>query len=217
VEELVTDYTNNYVKRFALCPFCALCGSDWVQVNEPGYNWVNRHTWQSWRERYKKNSARLDVAIANIVSRRPVLPGEKGQYGYVRFIEEKGKKSKRQPKQEGPVPLNLHSVSSSTLSIRNPAPAPDNSMSLVPAAKGFAQPQSALLEESQEGSGWAIRIGDASPPAWGKKRRLTQEDALEDGPKRKRVESGYVFWFLVYPRRPLCQALPLLLVSCTVR
>lgn len=181
------------MKRFVplLC-YYTLCRSNWFQVNEPGYGWVNRHTWQSWRERYKKNSARLDVAIANIVSRRPVLPGEKGQYGYVRFIEEKGKKTKRSPKQEGPVPLVLHSASSSAPSARNPAPPSSNSIHPVPAAKGSAQPQSALLEESQEGSEWAIRIGDASPPAWGKKRSLTQEDTLGDNLKRKRADSGYV-------------------------
>lgn len=51
------------------------------------------------------------------------------------------------------------------------------------------------LEESQEGSEWAIRVGDAPPPAWSKKRGLSQEDTLEDDPKRKRVDSGCVFRF----------------------
>ena len=170
-----------------------MSGSEWVQVDEPGYNWVSRHTWQSWRERYKKNSARLDVAIANIVSQRPVLPGEKGQYGYVRLIEEKGKKVKKLPKQEGPVPLDFHSVSSPMPPVRDSAPG--NSMYPTPLATGpsFVQTQSALPEESREGGEWAIRISDASHPGWGKKRGLAQEDPLGDGAKRKRVDSGYAF------------------------
>ena len=65
-------------------------------------------------------------------------------------------------------------------------------MGPIPAETSSAQPQSVLLEESQEGSEWAIRIGDALPPAWGKKRSLTREDTLVEEPKRKRVDSGYV-------------------------
>lgn len=146
-----------------------------------------------------------------------MLPGGKGQYGYVRLIEEKGKKVRKTPKQEGPVPLDLHNASGSTSSVRNSAPTPGNSIQLVPVATGSAQPQSAPLEELQEASEWAIRIGDAPPPVWGKKRSLTQEDTPEDGPKRKRVDSGYVFWSLVYLSWPSCRVLPPLLVPCTTR
>ena len=55
------------------------------------------------------------------------------------------------------------------------------------------------LEESQEGSEWAIKIGDAPPPTWGKKRSLSQGDTLEGDPKRQRVDSGYVFRFRRLP------------------
>ena len=176
-----------------------------VQVNDPGYTWVSRHTWQSWRERYKKNSTRLDVAIANIVSQRPVIPGGKGQYGYVRFVEEKGKKAKKIPNQDSPVPLDLCGASGSTpSSVRNSAPSPGNLVDRVSAAADstplhFAStsvadtPRTTTLtsiEESQEGSEWAIRIGDAPPPTWSKKRGLSQEDTLEDDPKRNRVDPG---------------------------
>ncbi|GJE86005.1 hypothetical protein PsYK624_020850 [Phanerochaete sordida] len=64
-------------------------------AGDPDYTWVSRHTWQSWRERYKKNAARLDVKIAEIVERNKPVMGEKGQYGYVRKPEEKAKRSKR--------------------------------------------------------------------------------------------------------------------------
>lgn len=181
-----------------------------VQVDEPGYSWVNRHTWQSWRERYKKNAARLDVAIANIVSQRPVIPGEKGQYGYVRLVEDRGKKPKKASKPGTPILLDLHGASGSTYSsVQTSASAAGELMYSSLTTAYSAPPQSASimidnasrtatltsLQESQEGSEWAIRIGDAPPPTWSKKRSLSQEDTLEDDHKRKRIDIGYVFWF----------------------
>lgn len=38
-----------------------------VRAHEPGFEWVQRHPWQSWRERYKKNQDRLDKLIEKIV------------------------------------------------------------------------------------------------------------------------------------------------------
>ncbi|KAI9462390.1 hypothetical protein BJY52DRAFT_145185 [Lactarius psammicola] len=64
-------------------------------ANDPEYSWVTRHTWQSWRERYKKNSQRLDTLIQAIVEQKKPSLGEKGQYGYVRKPEEKPKRSRR--------------------------------------------------------------------------------------------------------------------------
>ncbi|VDB99720.1 unnamed protein product [Peniophora sp. CBMAI 1063] len=59
---------------------------------EPGYGWVKRHTWQSWRERYKKNTARMDPLITRIVDERKPALGEMGQYGYVRKPEPSARK-----------------------------------------------------------------------------------------------------------------------------
>ncbi|PCH33547.1 hypothetical protein WOLCODRAFT_86832 [Wolfiporia cocos MD-104 SS10] len=72
---------------------------------DPEYAWVTRHTWQSWRERYKKNSARLDKLITEIVGQRKPAHGEKGQYGYVRVPEERPKRirSRRAPRPEGEI------------------------------------------------------------------------------------------------------------------
>jgi len=152
------------------------------KVNESGYSWVNRHTWQSWRERYKKNSARLDVTIANIVSQRPVVPGEKGQYGYVRLVEERGKKPRKALKQGTPTPFDLHSAS---------IPAQSTPSTIYTQSTVGGTSRSVTLEESQEGSEWAIRIGDAPPPAWGKKRSLSQEERPEDDFKRRKLDSGF--------------------------
>ena len=56
---------------------------------------MQRHTWQSWRERYKKNADRLDIIISNIVSERQVTKGGRGQYGWVRKSEDKPKRKPR--------------------------------------------------------------------------------------------------------------------------
>ncbi|KAI4294478.1 hypothetical protein K525DRAFT_290767 [Schizophyllum commune Loenen D] len=57
--------------------------------HDPQYAWVTRHTWQSWRERYKKHAHRLDRVIESIVEHKKPMLGEKGQYGYVRVDEPK--------------------------------------------------------------------------------------------------------------------------------
>jgi hypothetical protein len=78
-----------------------------TQASDPEFAWVTRHTWQSWRERYKKNSQRLDAMIQAIVEQKKPTLGEKGQYGYVRKPEEKPKRSrKRKDDGSGPGPAN---------------------------------------------------------------------------------------------------------------
>ncbi|KAF8506938.1 hypothetical protein F5888DRAFT_1646551 [Russula emetica] len=69
-------------------------------ASDPEFAWVTRHTWQSWRERYKKNSQRLDTMIQAIVEQKKPTLGEKGQYGYVRKPEEKPKRSRKR-KEDG--------------------------------------------------------------------------------------------------------------------
>lgn len=73
-----------------------------MQASDPEYAWVTRHTWQSWRERYKKNSQRLDTMIQAIVEQKKPTLGEKGQYGYVRRPEEKPKRSRKR-KEDGSI------------------------------------------------------------------------------------------------------------------
>jgi hypothetical protein len=97
VEEPVIDYTNScaiwQVSIYLYYPiFFSLT---YLQSGDPEYAWVTRHTWQSWRERYKKNSARLDTIIARIVDQKKPAQGEKGQYGYVRQAEERPKRSRK--------------------------------------------------------------------------------------------------------------------------
>ncbi|EMD41779.1 hypothetical protein CERSUDRAFT_102174 [Gelatoporia subvermispora B] len=82
-------------------------------ATDPEYAWVTRHTWQSWRERYKKNAVRLDARIAEIVDLKKPAHGEKGQYGYVRKPEEKPKRirKKARPNSNGTMivgPSDIH-------------------------------------------------------------------------------------------------------------
>ena len=123
-----------------------------------------------------------------------MVPGEKGQYGYVRLIEETGKKPKKTPKHHGASASASTPIHTST-SAAGEAMYPDSTRMYpqsAPIMVGDAS-RAAILDESQEGSEWAIRIGDAPLPGWGKKRSLSPEGALENEHKRKRIDSGCVF------------------------
>jgi hypothetical protein len=50
--------------------------------NLKGYEWVTRHTWQSWREHYKKNQAALDAKIKENIR---LFPPPETQNGIHRF------------------------------------------------------------------------------------------------------------------------------------
>lgn len=92
---------------------------------------MTRHTWQSWRERYKKNATRLDVKIAQIVDQKKPAHGEKGQYGYVRKPEEKPKRPRKKRSTNGsesvePVagPSGVHAMDSFAIPMPVPLPPP---------------------------------------------------------------------------------------------
>jgi hypothetical protein len=90
VGERATGYMCSYAARCVhYSSYFPLSSLSLSKEKEPEYSWVSRHTWQSWRERYKKNAGRLDPVIAQIVEDRKPTLGEKGQYGYVRKPEDK--------------------------------------------------------------------------------------------------------------------------------
>ncbi|EJF66601.1 hypothetical protein DICSQDRAFT_45905 [Dichomitus squalens LYAD-421 SS1] len=97
-------------------------------ANDPEYAWVTRHTWQSWRERYKKNATRLDAKIAEIVDQKKPAHGEKGQYGYVRKPEERPKRVRKKRNANGAEAASpiagpsMHSMD--TYSVPMPVPLP---------------------------------------------------------------------------------------------
>ncbi|KAI8995528.1 hypothetical protein BD414DRAFT_479793 [Trametes punicea] len=92
-------------------------------THDPEYAWVTRHTWQSWRERYKKNATRLDAKIAEIVEQKKPALGEKGQYGYVRKPEEKPKRV-RKKRNSTVVNGNCNAVASGVADTGSPAQGP---------------------------------------------------------------------------------------------
>ncbi|CAK5280146.1 unnamed protein product [Mycena citricolor] len=176
--------------------------------HEPDYMWVTRHTWQSWRERYKKNSARLDTLIAAIVAQTKPTQGEKGQYGYVRQAEEKPKKPrKKRVKNQEPPPIQPDEaflLANGDPGLFQPpiAPLPDLNMAVglaghmhIPglmydvAPVGPAPLPAARTEEEMEDDEveWAVRVGHSPPPAWAAKRRSSQEAHDPNAAKRQKM------------------------------
>ncbi|KAF7791953.1 hypothetical protein EIP86_002979 [Pleurotus ostreatoroseus] len=174
-------------------------------------------TYYSWRERYKKNAARLDVRITEIVARvRPVL-GEKGQYGYVRKPEEKPKrtKKKRQDTEESAGQSNNDELDF----LAPPVPeAKGIEGDLLPPGQfgGFqssdvpmvqseasipAEVEAARLnatEEEDDDPDWQPGIGDGPQPNWAKRKAEEEEEG-----SRKRHQSGSVLDRLRPRRRNL--------------
>ncbi|KAJ7169693.1 hypothetical protein C8R46DRAFT_1089683 [Mycena filopes] len=176
--------------------------------NEPEFAWVARHTWQSWRERYKKNSSRLDVLIATIVAQKKPVPGEKGQYGYVRQPEEKQKKprKKKTKNQDSSYLEEEFLVASSSMEGMGVFPGTTPTQGLgemqLPIAGGMqlpamynngvpvagpsvVNPVRAEEEMDEDGSEWAVRVGNSPPPLWGK-RRASEDLESATGAKRLR-------------------------------
>ncbi|KAF9458211.1 hypothetical protein BDZ94DRAFT_123573 [Collybia nuda] len=174
--------------------------------SDPEYAWVSRHTWQSWRERYKKNATRLDTLIATIVEQKKPLQGEKGQYGYVRQPEEKPKRVRK--KRIKNVELALTPATKEYTTIEGLVEHPPMSMAVLQGvvpinfqsitnlhSSALAQSSSVLShpmlrnspaeEELDEGSEWAVKVGNSQPPAWSK-RKPSEECDGESAKKRMR-------------------------------
>ncbi|KAG1826127.1 uncharacterized protein BJ212DRAFT_1318173 [Suillus subaureus] len=163
-------------------------------IADPEYAWVSRHTWQSWRERYKKNAVRLDTMIAQIVDQKKPIPGEQGQYGYVRQDEEKNKRPRR--KRAKPAEQNLHKEEMIIGGINgNGAEVPVIVFDASPVDSGpstsrafvRSTPAEEELEDGEDSEEWAVRVGNEPPPKWGK--RPASEESEAQHP-RKRMKSN---------------------------
>lgn len=167
------------------------------QIADPEYAWVSRHTWQSWRERYKKNAVRLDTMIAQIVDQKKPIPGEQGQYGYVRLDEEKYYKRPRK-KRAKPAEQNLHKQEMIIGGINaNSAEVPVIVFDASPVDSGPStsrafvrrSPAEEELEDGEDSEEWAVRIGNEPPPKWGKRHASEESEAQKP---RKRMKSKCV-------------------------
>lgn len=176
------------------------------QVNDPEYTWVSRHTWQSWRERYKKNAARLDLTISRIVQEKQPAHGEKGQYGYVRQSEEKPKRSRKKRKADQMedsfgmeaalgIPGMHHQMDHQSVLPPHPfahiPPPPMGYPMLIPGPSGPGimerlgqEPTREEVEETEEPE-WHVRIGNEPPPSWARGPGMPDDDHAD---KRRRTE-----------------------------
>ncbi|KAF8441484.1 hypothetical protein L210DRAFT_3537300 [Boletus edulis BED1] len=149
------------------------------------YAWVTRHTWQSWRERYKKNSGRLDNMITAIVEQKKPAHGEKGQYGYVRQAEEKTRRSRK--KRAKPADESLHADLAKGQITDCIDRSPDTAVPIIMFTPDHisSEPRASISgirarqspdeeemadDEDEESEEWRIRVGNQSPPPWAKRK-----------------------------------------------
>ncbi|KAG7450355.1 uncharacterized protein BT62DRAFT_507766 [Guyanagaster necrorhizus] len=192
--------------------------------SDPEYAWVTRHTWQSWRERYKKNAARFDNMIAAIVAETKPTPGEKGQFGYVRRPERRKRARKGVPKDEefDEEMTELHaerplSSKMGTIPDNQPIAGPSNigfpQLTSTMDAQGGPAAMSAarggpIEEELDETEGdWAVRVGNAPPPGWAKRRASND---LHDGQhlkkQRQEWQSKVLYHIKLLLKLPICMS-----------
>lgn len=174
-------------------------------IADPEYAWVSRHTWQSWRERYKKNAVRLDTMIAQIVDQKKPAPGEQGQYGYVRQDEEKHKRPRK--KRAKPAEQNLHKQEMIVGGINGNGtevpvivfdaspvdPGPSTSRTFV-----RNSPAEEELEDGDDSEEWPVRIGNEPPPNWGK-RVASEESEAQNPPKRMKSNDAESIQIILDP------------------
>ncbi|KAI0806737.1 hypothetical protein C8Q74DRAFT_1224088 [Fomes fomentarius] len=60
-----------------------------VACDQPELEWASRHTWQSWRNRYKKQQVPFDALIAKEVKRNPPPKDGKGRFEYDRRVNKR--------------------------------------------------------------------------------------------------------------------------------
>lgn len=148
-------------------------------VVDPEYAWVTRHTWQSWRERYKKNSVRLDNLIAAIVEQKKPAHGEKGQYGYVRKVEERARRARKRrgksaeeafqtEKIIGDINKNVPGTPPIIIFPSMPTELPGGSQPSTSAIPRVS-PDEEEMEDGEDIEDWRIQVGNEPPPAWGKR------------------------------------------------
>ncbi|TDL28416.1 hypothetical protein BD410DRAFT_220818 [Rickenella mellea] len=135
------------------------------RVNEPGWTWVARHTWQSWRERYKKNAARLDQHIVEIVNLHQPPRGGKGQYGYIREREAKAPRKRNRKSRQS------DANSSQVTEGEDPADMVDN-----------------VANDTMDSEAeWRVKVGEEPAPAWAKRKADDEAEGSSDVAKRLRT------------------------------
>lgn len=115
--------------------------------------------------------------ITAIVDQKKPAHGEKGQYGYVRQAEEKTRRTRKRRTKPVDEPLHADQTEKPIGNTNTTVPIilftpdqissePQASMSGIHTRQSPDEEEMADGEESEE---WRIRVGDQSPPTWGKR------------------------------------------------
>lgn len=186
---------NGDTKLFAVV-FVSFLNSTPLQDSHPEYTWVTRHTWQSWRERYKKNASRLDKIIDNIVSTtKPNPGGEKWQYGFVRQADDKPKKKRKrvskteadqqqQQQQQQQPDFVVGSSSGAGQAIASPSSLGHLATIL------HLSPDGPIMASAGNAEDWRIGVGSEIPPTWAKPKEPGES------PDAKRTKTRFVYIIL---------------------
>ncbi|EJD04188.1 uncharacterized protein FOMMEDRAFT_82819, partial [Fomitiporia mediterranea MF3/22] len=148
------------------------------RAGQPGYEWVARHTWQSWRERYKKNSERLDrhiAAIVNVGQANGTIVQDRAPFGYFKLTEGRRSQSRRRKRQEseGAIGEELS-----------------------------REPSREIHSTQTQDEEWAIREGNNPTPDWAKRSSQTVVDFAESNSnehKRQKVNDATFRTFVLAP------------------
>lgn len=142
----------------------------------------------------------MDNIIAAIVDQKKPAHGEKGQYGYVRQAEEKMRRTRK--RRTKPVDESLHAdraereitgrIDGNTETIvpiilftpDQVSSEPQASMSGTHARQTPDEEEMADGEESEE---WRIRVGNQSPPPWGKRKAGSEGSHEQHTTKKTKI------------------------------
>lgn len=154
------------------------------------------------------------------------LPGEKGQYGYVRQAEEKPKRTRKKKIQaieqishaqefDGmngipPHPAGVNHLPPMEVSgmgtmdhlhhamvaLQDLSDVGNDYSTILPTPSSVPLDRSTIrnspaeeeMDDMEEGTEWAVRIGDSSPPTWGKRKAV--DEGYQDKDKRPRFQTS---------------------------
>lgn len=121
--------------------------------------------------------------IAAIVDQKKPAHGEKGQYGYVRQAEEKTRRTRK--KRTKPVDESLHvdradgqitgciddnTTTTVPIILFTPDQIPNEPQVSMSGIYARQSPDEEETADGEESEGWHIRVGNQSPPPWGKRK-----------------------------------------------
>ncbi|KAG8898276.1 hypothetical protein FRB99_007559 [Tulasnella sp. 403] len=86
------------------------------------YPWATRHSWQSWRNRYKTRRIQIDALVTQFLAAHPQPTNGKGQYNIARTQSEVNPKKKRKAgdNDEGTAPAPVRRRTSEAKGVRRP-------------------------------------------------------------------------------------------------